>query len=69
MDLAHLVRDAGVEEDPFGGRGLAGINVRTDADVAIPFDGRCSGHLVFGNAHAGTSNPLRALPSCLFEVS
>jgi hypothetical protein len=39
------VRDAGVEKDAFGGRGLAGINVRTDADVAIPFDGGGSWHI------------------------
>src|SRR6185436_19498384 len=36
VDFAYLVRDAGIEKDAFGGRGLAGINVRTDADVAIP---------------------------------
>jgi hypothetical protein len=33
------VRDAGVEKDALGGRGLAGIDVRADADVAIPIDG------------------------------
>jgi hypothetical protein len=40
------VRDAGVEQDALGGRGLAGIDVRTDADVAIPIDWGCSGHFV-----------------------
>ena len=30
---AHI--DAGVEQDAFRGRGLAGINMRTDADVAV----------------------------------
>jgi hypothetical protein len=44
--LAHLVRNAGVEQDAFGGRGLTGINVRTDADVAIPIDGSSSCHFV-----------------------
>jgi hypothetical protein len=44
VHLAHLVRDAGVEKDAFGGRGLSGINVGTDADVAIPLDGSGSGH-------------------------
>ena len=44
VHLAHLVRDAGVEKYAFSGRGLAGINVGTDADVAIPVDGRSSGH-------------------------
>jgi hypothetical protein len=33
MDLAHLVSDAGVVQDALGGRGLAGIDVRHDADV------------------------------------
>src|SRR6185295_20157763 len=44
VHLAHLVRNAGVEKDAFGGRGLAGINVRTDADVAIPVDWGNSWH-------------------------
>src|SRR6185503_17977578 len=34
VDLTDLVRDTGVEQDPFGGRGLTGIDVRHDADVA-----------------------------------
>jgi hypothetical protein len=38
------VRDAGIEKDAFGGRGLAGINVGTDADVPVPLDGGGSGH-------------------------
>ena len=46
VHLAHLVGDAGVEEDAFGGRGLAGINVRTDADVAIPVDWGSSWHIL-----------------------
>src|SRR2546425_12282846 len=33
MDLAHLVSDAGVVQDALGRRGLAGIDVRHDADV------------------------------------
>ncbi len=45
VHLAHLVRDARVEKDAFGGRGLAGINVGTDADVAIPVDWSSSWHL------------------------
>jgi hypothetical protein len=43
VHFAHLVGDAGVEKDALGGRGLAGINVSTDADVAIPIDGSSSG--------------------------
>ena len=34
VDLTDLVGDAGVEEDPLGGGGLAGVDVRHDADVA-----------------------------------
>ena len=34
VDLADLVRNPGVEQDPFGRRRLAGIDVRHDADVA-----------------------------------
>ena len=32
--LADLVVDAGVEQDPLGRRGLTGVDVRHDADVA-----------------------------------
>src|SRR6187401_2809705 len=41
VDLADLVRDAGVEEDALGGGGLAGIDVRHDADVADLLEIRC----------------------------
>ena len=34
VDLADLVVDPGVEEDALGRRGLAGVDVRHDADVA-----------------------------------
>ena len=34
VDLTDLVGDAGVEEDALGGGGLAGVDVRHDADVA-----------------------------------
>jgi hypothetical protein len=37
MDLTHLVVHARVEKDTLGRRGLAGINVGHDADVARPF--------------------------------
>jgi hypothetical protein len=33
VDLSNLVGNPGVEQDPFRGRGLAGIDVRHDADV------------------------------------
>jgi hypothetical protein len=38
VHLANLVRDARVEQNALGGRGLAGIDVGTDADVAIALD-------------------------------
>ena len=38
VHLADLVGDAGVEQDPFGRRGLAGIDVGHDADVPRPFE-------------------------------
>jgi hypothetical protein len=45
VDLADLVGDAGVEEDPLGGRGLAGVDVRHDADVAVALEGVGTGHV------------------------
>ncbi len=45
VDFAHLVRDAGVEKDALRGRGLAGIDMGTDADVAVTLDGGLAGHL------------------------
>src|SRR5206468_10265837 len=44
MDFADLMRLAGVVEDALGRRGLAGIDVRHDADVAIVRDGGCASH-------------------------
>ena len=44
MDLAHLVGLAGVEEDPLGSRGLAGIDVGHDAEVAVVLDRMAAGH-------------------------
>jgi hypothetical protein len=34
VDFTDLVGDPGVEQDPFRGRRLPGIDVRHDADVA-----------------------------------
>jgi hypothetical protein len=34
VDFTNLVRNPGVEQDPFRGRRLPGIDVRHDADVA-----------------------------------
>ena len=44
VDLTDLVRDAGVEQDPLGRRGLTGIDVRHDADVAYLGERVCGGH-------------------------
>ncbi len=44
VDLAKLVIDAGVEQDALGGRRLAGVDVRRDADVSIALDGGLASH-------------------------
>src|SRR4029079_5722371 len=44
VDLTDLVGDAGVEEDALGRGGLAGIDVRHDADVARLCGGCFPGH-------------------------
>src|SRR6478735_2259199 len=48
VDLTDLVGDAGVEEDALGGRGLAGVDVRHDADVAdlVEVGGDVNSHCV-----------------------
>ena len=38
VDFADLVRDPGVEQDPFCRRRLAGIDVGHDADIPRPFE-------------------------------
>jgi hypothetical protein len=46
MNLAQLVVDPRVEQDPLGGRGLARVDMRHDPDVADlgEFHGGLSGH-------------------------
>src|SRR4029077_2175965 len=44
VDLADLVRDPRIEEDPLGGRGLARIDVRHDADVPAALEREGAGH-------------------------
>src|SRR6202008_1676318 len=44
MHLADLMVLAGVREDPPRGRGLAGIDVSHDAEVAVVLDGMGAGH-------------------------
>jgi hypothetical protein len=47
MNLADLVIHAGVEKDALGGGGLAGVDVRRNADIAIALDGSLAGHLIY----------------------
>ena len=44
VDLTQLVRHTGIEQDALRGRGLAGVDVRHDADVAIALDGCLAWH-------------------------
>ena len=44
VDLADLVVDPRVEEDPLGSRRLTGIDVRHDADIASPCQWDLSRH-------------------------
>ena len=39
MDFTDLVVNTGVVEDALGRRGLAGVDVRADTDVAVALDG------------------------------
>ena len=66
VDLAELVGLAGVEEDALGHGGLAGIDVRHDADVADLGNGDFSGHGICSSpglspdktgAHHGRNGP------------
>ena len=45
MHFADLVALAGVIEDPLGGRGLSGIDVSHDAEIAVVLDRVTAGHL------------------------
>src|SRR3989449_5510422 len=45
VHLAHLVGNAGIEKDALRSRGLAGIDVRADADISVTVDGSLAGHL------------------------
>jgi hypothetical protein len=45
MDLADLVGDPGVEEDPLGRGRLAGIDVSHDANVAVTLEWCGTGHV------------------------
>ncbi len=55
MDLAHLVRTAGIVEDPFCDRCLPGIDVSHDADIPYPLHGH---RTVIYRSIAGHRDPL-----------
>src|SRR5690606_18122842 len=57
MDLADLVGLAGVIEDALGGRRLAGVDVRHDADVAIAFERMAAGHFLSPSPMAAAWRP------------
>ena len=44
VHFTDLVVHTGVEQDAFGRRGLASVDVRGDADVAVALDGGLAGH-------------------------
>src|SRR5437667_413775 len=44
MDLADFIRTPGVVEDPLGGRGLTGVDMRHDADVSVSVEGCAACH-------------------------
>src|SRR4029078_1597198 len=52
MDFADPVRDAGVEKDSLSRRGLAGIDVGHDADVAVALEGGLPCHDYVSSAFA-----------------
>jgi len=47
VDLAHLVGNPCIEENPFRDRGLAGIDMRHDPDIAAFLQLNRSSHGVF----------------------
>nr|WP_293595936.1 hypothetical protein [Polaromonas sp. 39-63-25] len=44
MNFTDFVVHAGVKEDPLGGRGFSGIDVRGNANVAVVLNGGSAGH-------------------------
>ncbi|MNJ36193.1 hypothetical protein D3C77_309720 [compost metagenome] len=44
VHFAHFVVDPGVEQDAFGGGGLASVNMGNDANVAVQLDGGGARH-------------------------
>jgi hypothetical protein len=50
VHFTDLVVHTGVVEDALGRRGLAGVDVRRDTDVAVALDGGLAGHDVTPNS-------------------
>ena len=44
MDFAHLVVHTGIKQNPFRGRGLARIDVRTDTNIPVQINRSCTSH-------------------------
>src|SRR5215216_2110031 len=63
MHLAHFVALAGIVEDPLRGRGLAGIDVGHDAEIAVILNRVETGH---GGSVPGSCRWL-ALPAIVRE--
>src|SRR6185312_2615217 len=62
MNFADLVRDPGVEKDSLGRRRLSRVDVRGNADVPIPLDGRRACH---GYRPLPMGWPLAGLPTVM----
>ena len=56
MDFADLVDHAGVEKNALGERGLAGVDVRGDADVARPLERDTARSGEFGLVETGSGS-------------
>jgi hypothetical protein len=66
MNFTYLVRNTGVKKDALCRRGLTGIDMRHDADIAVTFDGCCSGHaLISKNPGCSVRRPV--LPAVVRE--
>lgn len=61
MSLAHLVVEAGVEQNALGRRGLASVDVRHNADIADLHSGRFVGYV--------PRLALSSRPACVFSGS
>jgi hypothetical protein len=46
MNLTKLVRHSGIKQNTLGGSGLAGVDMRHDADIPVSLDGCFSCHSI-----------------------